>query len=185
MGSNALPAWCFRLIAAIDRLSQAVGHVISWAVYLLVAAVSYECIARYVFSRPTEWAYDIGYMLNGSMFMLGCGYALLKGAHVRTDILWDRFTPRTRGMIDLVSYVLLFFPVFLALLFIGLEGAWSAYIENERSEQSAWRPVMWPFKAAVPAGALLLLVQAIAEVLKCIYTIRVGEELQHRDKVEV
>ena len=129
--------------------------------------------------------FDTNYMVNGSAFMLGCAYALLKGAHVRTDIFWDGFPIKKKGMIDLTSYLLLFFPSMIVLLIISFDDAWYAFQLGERSEQTAWRPLLWPFRAAVPLTALLFMIQGVSETLKCWFQIRTGREFEHRAKVEV
>ena len=106
-------------------------------------------------------------MTNGSAFMLGCGYALLKGAHVRTDMLWEKFSERRKGAIDLVSYVGCSSRSMITLLVISVDDAWYSFSIHEESEQTAWRPIMWPFRAAVPLAALLFMIQGVSESLKC------------------
>jgi TRAP-type mannitol/chloroaromatic compound transport system permease small subunit len=128
---------------------------------------------------------DTSYIANGSAFMLGCGYALLKGAHVRTDMLWDKYPERKKGMVDLGSYLLLFFPVMITLMVISIDDAWYAYEIQETSEQSPWRPLLWPFRASVPLAAVLFMVQGVSESLKCLYQIRFNREFEHREKIEV
>lgn len=179
------PPAFYATIRGIDRFSDAVGRVISLAMLFLVATISYECFARYLFNAPTVWVMDTSFMANGSSFMLGCGYALLKGAHVRTDMLWDRYPEKKKGTIDLVSYLALFFPVMITLLWISVDDAWYSYSIQETSEQSPWRPLLWPFRAAVPLAALLFMVQGVSESLKCWYQIRYDREFEHREKVEV
>jgi TRAP-type mannitol/chloroaromatic compound transport system permease small subunit len=117
--------------------------------------------------------------------MLGCGYALLKGAHVRTDIFWDGFSERNKGLIDFCSHLLLFFPSMIVLFAISADDAWYAFQLGERSEQTPWRPLMWPFRAVVPTTALLLMIQGASETLKCWFQIRTGREFEHREKIEV
>jgi TRAP-type mannitol/chloroaromatic compound transport system permease small subunit len=151
----------------------------------LVASISYECISRYAFSSPTIWVYDTNYMANGAAFMLGGAYALLKGAHVRTDMLWETFSPRRKGAIDLASYLLLFYPTLLVLAWISVDDAWLSFQMHETSEQTPWRPLLWPFRAVVPLAALLLMVQGVSETLKSWYQVRTGAEFEHREKVEV
>jgi TRAP-type mannitol/chloroaromatic compound transport system permease small subunit len=124
-------------------------------------------------------------MVNGSAFMLGCAYALLKGAHVRTDIFWDGYSERKKGLIDFWSYLLLFYPTLIIFFAISADDAWFAYQMGERSEQTPWRPLIWPFRAAVPVMALLMMVQGVSETLKSWYQLRTGREFQHREKVEV
>jgi TRAP-type mannitol/chloroaromatic compound transport system permease small subunit len=172
-------------IRIIDTFSDLTGSVIAWLTVPLVGSVAYEVIARYVFSAPTTWAFDLTYMLYGAVFMLGAAYALHKGAHIRTDFFWESFTPRTRGLIDSISYVVFFFPSLIALGIVSyLEASYSFQI-NETSEQTPWRPVLWPFKFVVPIACLLLLIQGLSEFLKSFYMARTGVELEHKEKVEV
>lgn len=172
-------------IRIIDTFTDLTGTVFSWMSIPLVAAVAYEVIARYLFNAPTIWSYDVTYMLYGALFMLGAAYALHKGAHIRTDFFWDTFTPRTRGLIDSLSYVLFFFPSFIALGIISYNEASYSLLINEMSDQTPWRPLLWPFKFVVPIACLLLLIQGFSEFLKSFYMARTGIELEHKEKVEV
>jgi TRAP-type mannitol/chloroaromatic compound transport system permease small subunit len=117
--------------------------------------------------------------------MLGAAYALHKGAHIRTDFFWDSFSPRTKGLIDSISYVVFFFPSFLVLAVIGWHEADYAFRIHETSDQTPWRPILWPFKAVVPAACILLIIQGFSEFLKSFYMARTGIELEHKEKVEV
>ena len=182
--SDFPPAF-YALIRAIDRFSDAIGRLISLAMLYLVATISYECFSRYLFNAPTIWVLESSYMANGSAFMLGCAYALHKGAHVRTDMLYEKFSERKKGWIDLVSYLALFYPTLVILMAISIDDAWYAYSIDERSEQTPWRPVMWPFRSAIPLAALLLMIQGVSESLKSWYRVRHGREFEHREKVEV
>jgi TRAP-type mannitol/chloroaromatic compound transport system permease small subunit len=173
------------IIRRIDRFTEATGKIVSLSMLFLVAAISYEVFSRYILNDPTIWVSDASYMTNGSAFMLGCGYALLKGAHVRTDIFWDRYPDRKKGAIDLASYLVLFFPLMIALFAISVDDAWYAFNLDERSEQSPWRPVMWPFRASIPLATLFLMIQGVSESMKSWYAVRTGREFEHREKVEV
>jgi TRAP-type mannitol/chloroaromatic compound transport system permease small subunit len=179
------PPWFYALIRGIDRFSDVTGKLISLSMLWLVATICYECFSRYLFDAPTIWVMDTSYIANGSAFMLGCGYALLKGAHVRTDMLWDKYSERKKGTIDLISYVVLFFPVMITFFYISVDDAWYAFQIGETSEQSPWRPLLWPFRASVPLAALLFMIQGVSESLKCWYQIRFNREFEHREKVEV
>ena len=106
----------YSVIRAIDRFSELTGKLISLSMLWLVASISYECFSRYLLNAPTVWVLESSYMTNGSAFMLGCAYALHKGAHVRTDMLWEKFSERRKGIIDLVSYLLLFYPTLVILM---------------------------------------------------------------------
>ncbi len=172
-------------IRNIDRFTDSTGTIVSWLSIPLVLAVGYEVIARYIFHAPTIWAFDVTYMTYGTLFMLGAAYALHKGAHIRTDFFWEQFSVRRKGWIDTISYVVFFFPSLAILLVISGEEALYAWRINELSDQTPWRPVLWPFKAVVPLTCLLLIIQGISEFLKSLYMARTGVELEHKEKVEV
>jgi TRAP-type mannitol/chloroaromatic compound transport system permease small subunit len=172
-------------IRAIDKFTDRSGTVVSWLSVPLVLAVSYEVIARYLFNAPTIWVFDITYMTYGALFMLGAAYALLKGAHIRTDFFWESFSTRTKGRIDSIAYVVFFFPSLTALMLISGQEAFYAWQINETSDQTPWRPVLWPFKGVVPLACSLLLIQGLSEFLKSLYMARTGIELEHKEKVEV
>jgi TRAP-type mannitol/chloroaromatic compound transport system permease small subunit len=179
------PPIFYAVIRVVDAFSDVIGKIVSLSMLFLVFSISYECFSRYLFNSPTIWVFETNYMVTGSAFMLGCAYALLKGAHVRTDIFWDGYSERKKGLIDFWSYLLLFYPTLIIFFIISADDAWYAYELGERSEQTPWRPLMWPFRAAVPIMALLMMIQGISEVLKCWYQIRTGSEFQHREKIEV
>jgi TRAP-type mannitol/chloroaromatic compound transport system permease small subunit len=172
-------------IRIIDRFTDATGLIVALLSVPLVGAVAFEVISRYMFHAPTTWAYDLTYMLYGTIFMLGAAYALHKGAHVRTDFFWEKFSIRTRGVIDAISYIVFFFPALAILGYIGLHEAVYAFNIGEESDQSPWRPILWPFKAVIPLACLLLLIQGISELIKSVYAARTGIELEQKEKVEV
>jgi len=184
-GGDDFPAAFYAVIRVIDGFTDITGKLISLTMALLVGMIVYEVFARYLFNAPTAWVYESSYMANGSAFMLGCGYALLKGAHVRTDIFWEQFSERRKGIIDLISYLVLFFPTMITLMAISIDDALLSYSIGERSQESVWRAIMWPFRASIPLAALLFMIQGVSESLKCWYQIRFGREFEHREKLEV
>jgi len=157
-----------RIVRLIDGFSDWSGKAVAWLIFPLVFGLTYEGLARYLFDAPTIWAYDLSYMLYGALFMLGAHDALLKGAHIRTDMLWDKFTPRTKGRID-----------------ASVDEAWHSWQLGELSEQTAWRPILWPFKAVVPLTAFLLLVQGVSELLKSLYAARTGRMLGTTETIQI
>ena len=183
--ANDFPPPFYATIRRIDRFTDVTGKIIALAMLFLVFSISYECFSRYLLDAPTIWVMDTSYIANGSAFMLGCGYAMLKGAHVRTDMLWERYSERNKGWVDLVSYLLLFYPTLITLMVISIDDAWYSFSIHELSEQTPWRPILWPFRASIPLAALLLMVQGVSEVLKCGFQIRFGREFEHREKLEV
>jgi len=138
---------------------------------------------RYLLGMPTVWAADVTVMTYGSLFMLGSAYTLFKGAHVRTDIFWERFSERTRGIIDSAAYLLLFLPVMGVIFAISIDDAWYAYSIDARSTLSLWRPILWPFRAVIPLAALLMFAQGISELLKSLWAASTGEVLVHHEKI--
>ena len=185
-GKNGdFPKVYYTAIRAIDRFSDVTGKLIALSMLFLVAIIAYEVVMRYFFRASTVWVYEASYMINGAAFMLGCAFALHKGAHVRTDIFWENYSERRKGIIDLASYLVLFFPTMITMMAISIDDAWDSYIIGERSQESVWRAIMWPFRATIPLSALLFMIQGVSESLKCWYQIRFGREFEHRDKFEV
>jgi TRAP-type mannitol/chloroaromatic compound transport system permease small subunit len=174
-----------KAVRAIDRFTDTTGVWFAWLNVPLVLAVGYEVIARYVFNAPTIWSFDVTYMLYGAIFMLGAAYALHKGAHIRTDFFYEKWSDRTRGMVDSISYIVFFFPSILMLLFVSAHEAWYAFSIMETSEQTTWRPLLWPFKAVVPVTCVLLLLQGVSELIKSFYAARTGIVLEHKEKIEI
>jgi TRAP-type mannitol/chloroaromatic compound transport system permease small subunit len=174
-----------KTVRVIDKFTDTTGTWVAWLNVPLVLAVAYEVIARYALNAPTIWSFDVTYMLYGTIFMLGAAYALHKGAHIRTDFFFEKWSIRTKGIIDSTAYIVFFFPsIFTFLIVSGAEG-WYAYEINETSEQTPWRPILWPFKMVVPLACLLLLIQGVSETIKSVYAARLGIELEHKEKVEV
>jgi len=178
-------ALLLKTLRVIDRFTDFTGTIVALLGIPLVLGISYEVVARYVFNAPTSWAYEVTYQLYGTLFMLGAAYALHKGAHIRTDFFWEKFSPRTKGIIDSVSYVVFFFPALITLFVISANEAHYAWVIDEVSDQTPWRPVLWPFKTMIPLACLLLLIQGVSEFLKSFYEARTGIELEHKEKIEV
>jgi TRAP-type mannitol/chloroaromatic compound transport system permease small subunit len=124
-------------------------------------------------------------MLYAAIFMLGAAYALHRGAHIRTDFFFESWSTRTKGVIDSAAYLIFFFPSLLVFLIVSGQEAWYAFQINETSEQTPWRPILWPFKAIVPLMALLLIIQGISETIKSLHAALTAIELEHKEKVEV
>jgi TRAP-type mannitol/chloroaromatic compound transport system permease small subunit len=174
-----------KTVQVIDKFTDRTGVAIAWLNLPLVFVVAWEVIARYFFHAPTIWSFDVTYMLYGTIFMLGAAYALHKGAHIRTDFFYEKWSAQTKGMVDTISYVVFFFPSIIMLLAASGNEAWYAYTIHETSEQTPWRPILWPYKAVVPVTCVLLLIQGISEVIKSGYAWRAGIELEHKEKIEI
>jgi TRAP-type mannitol/chloroaromatic compound transport system permease small subunit len=178
-------AGLIKAVRIIDKFTDATGTAIAWLNVPLVLAVSYEVFARYLFNAPTIWSFDVAYMLYGTIFMLGSAYALHKGAHIRTDFFFDRWSTRTKGTIDSIAYIVFFFPAIFVFLIVSWSEGWYAFEIGEVSEQTPWRPILWPFKMVVPLACFLLLVQGVSETIKSVWAARFGIELEHKEKIEV
>ena len=158
-----------RIVRAIDAVSTAAGWLAGWFIVPITVAVTYEVIARYAFRAPTKWSYEVGYMLYGAQFMLAAAYTLLKGGHIRTDVLYERWSARTKATVDAICYVFFFFPGMLCILYAGAVEARQAW---DISERTGLRIVgvtvpMYALKAVIPLTALLLLLQGLAELIRC------------------
>ena len=172
-----------KVVRAIDGISTVSGHAVGWLVIPLIAIMSYELTVRYM-ANPTLWAYDLSYMLYGATFMVGTAYTLRRGAHIRTDFLYQNWPVKVQAGIDAACYLLLFFPGIAIFFWISSDFAWRSYLQDERSVGSAWMPIIWPLKWCIPVGAALLLLQGIAEFLKCVHALRTGAWLEGHKSIE-
>ncbi len=164
-----MPGWMRKTITWIDTFSLWVGLVVCWFTIPLMAAMVYEVTARYLFVAPTMWAFDISRMLYGALFMLGAGYALSRGVHIRADFLYRNWFPRTQGIVDASLYIIFYFPGLLVFLWMATDFATLSWIRGERGMDTAWMPIMGPIKTALPVGVVFLLVQGVSELLKSLY----------------
>lgn len=169
-----MPRWMAGSITAIDTLNLWAGRIFAWLTVPLIFAMVYEVIARYVFTAPTVWAYDVSRFLYGAMFVLGAGYALSKGVHIRSDFLYRDWSVRTQGRVDLVLYLLFFFPTMLILLWVCSDWALTSLMRGERGSDTAWAPLLGPVRMSLPIGIALLTIQGIAETLRASYAAKTG-----------
>ena len=174
-----------RIIRALDKLTLWTAGAFAVLVAPLVLANTIEVFMRYVLGRPTDWAMETTVMTYGSLFMLGAAYALQKGAHVRTDMFWEKFSDRTKGVVDSVAYVLLFLPSMAVLCYLSFDDMVYSWSIGERSNLTPWQPILWPFRAVVPLSAGLLFLQGISELLKSLWAARTGKLLVHHEKIDI
>ena len=163
-----------RIALALDHVARSSGRVVAWLIVPMVLSLCYEVVARYLFNAPTQWAYDMTFMLYGTFFMLGAAFTLQRKGHVRTDSLYANWPPRRQAMVDLGGHLLMLLPFAGVLLFVGWGYFVKAYVTNETFVSSSWQPITWPFKLAMPLTGLLLLIQGASECLKCIHTLKTG-----------
>jgi TRAP-type mannitol/chloroaromatic compound transport system permease small subunit len=164
-----------RLIQAADRISTWSGKVFAWLVIVLMLVVSIEVFKRYILNAPTAWIFDLNSMLYGAMFMLCGAYALAHDGHVRGDFLYGRWRPRTQAWLDLALYVLFFLAGITALIKAGIDFAQISWKIGERSNVTADGPPVYHFKTVIPIAGALVMLQGVAEMMRCVICIRAGE----------
>ncbi len=187
-------------IIRIDRLNEWVGQTIAWLVIPIFLIMVYEIVMRKYFT-PTMWVYDTSRMLYGAMFMIGAGYALSRGVHIRADFLYRNWKPRNQARVDLILYLLFFFPGMLFFFYMATDFAWDGWFKGrseinalkalaewdigkfisigwnkgERGMDTAWMPHIGPIKATLPFALVFLILQGISESLKCWYAATRGK----------
>jgi TRAP-type mannitol/chloroaromatic compound transport system permease small subunit len=172
-------------IRIIDGIADWSGRATAWLIVPMTIAVTWEVVARHFFRAPTLWAFDVIYMLYGTHFMLGTAYTLMKVGHVRTDMLYQRWSIRRQNLVDAIGYLFFFFPAMVFFFYFGWQEAFQSWSIGETSDASPWHPIVYPFKTVIPLTALLLLVQGVAEFLKSLYAIRTGRLWAKREHLEI
>lgn len=162
---KGMPPRMARIVYAIDKFNAAVGRAVCWLIVPIFAAMAAEVVMSKFFT-PTLWAFDVSRMLYGAMFMLGSGYALMRGVHIRADFLYRLWPARVQGAADFFLYLVFYFPGMLLFLWTSADYALEAWQRGERLDDTAWRPLAAPARTAMPLGALLLLLQGVSEMLK-------------------
>jgi TRAP-type mannitol/chloroaromatic compound transport system permease small subunit len=164
-----------RFIRGVDILSRTVGHAFAWCIIILTFGTSYEVFVRYVLNNPTSWAFDFSYLMYGALFFMAGAYTLSRNGHVRGDFIYRMWPQRGQAIIELVLYILFFFPGVLALMYAGWLYGIDAFKIREVSVNSPAGIPVWQLKLLIPFGASLLALQGVAEVLRCIVCIREGQ----------
>ena len=170
-----MPKWMATLITKIDLFSKWTGNIVCWITVPLILAMVYEVLARKLFTAPTMWAYDMSRFLYGALFMLGAGYAFSKGVHIRADFLYRNFKVKNQGLIDLVLYILFYFPGLIVFLYMTTGFLQESIMRGERGMDTTWMPYMWPIKTCLWLGIVFLLIQGISELLKSYYAATKGK----------
>jgi TRAP-type mannitol/chloroaromatic compound transport system permease small subunit len=163
-----------KLLLTIDRISTFVGHFFAWLIVALTFMISWEVFSRYVFNNPHPWAFDVMIMMYGTLIMMAGAYTLSTSGHVRGDVLYGFFEPRTQAFFDLLLYVLFFFPGVFALAWAGYNFAADSWAINEHSNVTANGPPVYPFKTVIPLAGAFLLLQGAVEMIRCVICIRDG-----------
>ena len=169
-----MPTWMAKAIVSIDRFNKIIGNIVCWITIPLILGMVYEVLARKLFLAPTIWAYDMSRFLYGALFMLGAGYALSKGVHIRADFLYRNFKTKTQGKIDFWLYLLFYFPGLIVFLYMTTIFVQESIMRNERGMDTTWMPFMWPIKSCLWFGIIFLLVQGVSELFKSYYAMTKG-----------
>ena len=172
-----------KLLLLVDKASTLAGHVTGWAIVALTGLISWEVFSRYVLNVPHPWVLDAQIMLYGLLFMMAGAYTLAKGGHVRGDVLYGFFAPRTQATIDLVLYILFFLPGIFALTYAG----WIFANESMVIREQTFSPdplTLYPFKFVIPLAGIFLMFQGVVEIVRCVICLRVGAWPSREEDVE-
>lgn len=173
-----------KLLLWVDKLSTFVGQFFAWTIVTLTLMISYEVFSRYVLGSPHAWVYDASNMMYGIGFMMAGAYTLAKNGHVRGDILYGFFTPRTQATIDLILYIVFFIPGVVAMVWAGYHFYLESLAQNEHSSLAADGPPIYPFKAFIPIAGAFLLLQGVVEIIRCVICLKTGEWPAREEDVE-
>jgi TRAP-type mannitol/chloroaromatic compound transport system permease small subunit len=177
-----------RVLNGVDHLSTWVGKAFAWLMIVLTTVVCIEVFKRYIMNAPTAWIFDFENMMYGTSFMLCGAYTLAQNAHVRGDFLYGSMRPRTQASFDLVLYIVFFIPGIAALIYSGWIFAVESWTINEHSTVTADGPPVWQFKFMIPLAGVLVMIQGLAEIVRCVVCLRTGrwpERLQDVAETDV
>jgi TRAP-type mannitol/chloroaromatic compound transport system permease small subunit len=163
-----------RFLLFVDHVSTWWGKAFAWIILLLTGAVCVEVFKRYILNAPTAWIFSADYMMYGTLFMMTGAYTLAQNGHVRGDFLYGSMRPRTQACFDLVLYIVFFLPGIAALLYAGFDFANASWLIREHVSDTADGPAVYPFKAVIPIAGALVLLQGIAEIIRCVICIKTG-----------
>jgi TRAP-type mannitol/chloroaromatic compound transport system permease small subunit len=164
-----------KFLLTADHISTWAGKATAWLILALMSAVCIEVFKRYILNSPTAWMFDLDNMLYGTLFMMCGAYTLAQDAHVRGDFLYGSFKPRTQASLDLVLYIVFFLPGIIALVYAGIDYAAISWRINEHSNVTSDGPPVYPFKTIIPIAGVLVLIQGIAEIIRCGVCLKEGK----------
>src|SRR3990170_1384425 len=163
-----------KAISAIDQVSYWSGKTFAWLIVAATLVISVEVFKRYILNAPTAWIFDLNNMLYGTLFMMTGAYTLAQSAHVRADFVYGRLSPRTQAALDLALYFLFFIPGILALFYAGYGYAGDSWRIGEHSTVPAEGPPIYHFKTVIPVAGALVMLQGVAEIVRCVLCLRTG-----------
>ena len=168
------------IIHAIERLSIWIGRSFGWCILILTLSVAYEVFVRYVINAPTVWAFDMMVQMYGALFLVAGPYALAQDSHVRADVVYRFLQPRWQALVDIILYILFFFPGMMALFWFGYEIASDSWRYKEVSWNSPARIQIYFFKSLIPLAGGLFIVQGVAECMRCYLAMKNNEWLSRQ-----
>ena len=172
------------LVRTADRISYWSGKAASWLIVALTFVVSIEVFKRYILNAPTAWIFDFNSMLYGTLFMMAGAYTLALAGHVRADFVYIYLKPRAQASLDLILYFLFFIPCMIGLIYAGSGFAADSWRIGEHSTVTAEGPPVYQFKTVIPVAGVLVMLQGLAEIIRCIVTIRTGQWPARLEDVE-
>ncbi len=159
----------------IDGISTWVGKAASWLIILLTAVVCIEVFKRYIMNSPDAWIFDVDNMMYGTLFMMCGAYTLAQNAHVRGDFLYSSMKPRVQASLDIVLYIVFFIPGIAALIYAGYTFAADSWHIGEHSTVTSNGPPVYHFKSIIPIAGAFVMLQGIAEIVRCVVCLKTGE----------
>jgi TRAP-type mannitol/chloroaromatic compound transport system permease small subunit len=177
-----------KFLLAADHISTWAGKVAAWLILLLMSTVCIEVFKRYVMNMPTAWIFDATNMMYGTLFMMCGAYTLAQDAHVRGDFLYSSMKPRTQATLDLILYILFFLPGVIALIKAGVDYSELSWRINEHSNVTSNGPPVYQFKTVIPVAGILVLIQGLAEIVRCVVCLKTGnwpERLKDAEEIDV
>ena len=173
-----------KMLLFVDKVSTWVGHAFSFLIVALTLHVAWEVFRRYALDSPRAWAFDVMIMMYGTLFMMAGAYTLSRNGHVRGDVLYSFFMPRTQATVDLILYVIFFIPGVVALAWAGYTYAAESWAILEHSNITSEGPPVYPFKTVIPIAGTILLLQGLVEIVRCIVCIKQGHWPSREEDVE-
>jgi TRAP-type mannitol/chloroaromatic compound transport system permease small subunit len=177
-----------RFIDVVDQISYWSGKAFAWLIVALTLVVSVEVFKRYILNAPTAWIFDFNNMLYGTLFMMCGAYTLAQAGHVRADFVYIYLKPRAQASLDLILYLLFFLPGILGLIYAGADFAADSWRIGEHSTVTAEGPPVYHFKTVIPIAAIFVILQGLAEIVRCVVCIRTGawpERIKDVEEIDV
>ncbi len=177
-----------RALQIADHVSTWAGKACAWLIMLLMFTVCIEVFKRYLLNAPTAWIFDATNMMYGTLFMMCGAYTLSQDAHVRGDFLYSSMRPRTQAVLDLALYILFFLPGIVALIYAGTDYAAYSWRIDEHSNITSNGPAVYPFKTVIPIAGVLVMIQGLAEIVRCVVCLKTGDwpaRLKDAEEIDV